>query len=245
MKKIIALFLGAGLLLTACESKPEPKVEKEEVVIVQNISPQEFQDKISNGEVQLIDVRTQKEFEAGHIKNAENLDILNGQLLTGIRDLDETKPIYVYCKAGARGIKAGQLLKENGFKTIYNLKGGTSAWEGAKLPLVLNEEIAQMSTSEFDSITNSSEIVLIDFYAPWCKPCKQMHPVIDEIKNEYEGKVKVVKINHDESKPINETKNINSIPMFFIYQNGKEVWSILGAQDKSLFTHQLDSLLNS
>ena len=78
--------------------------------------------------MQLIDVRTAKEYKNGHIPNSQNLDFLNGDFQKGISSLDKEKPVYVYCKSGNRSGKAAAALKEKGFTKVFDLEGGYSAW---------------------------------------------------------------------------------------------------------------------
>lgn len=78
---------------------------------------------------QLIDVRTPKEYEAGHIGNALNYNIGDkNTFLEQIATLDKNKPVYLYCKIGGRSGRAARLLKEKGFKKIYDYAGGYSDW---------------------------------------------------------------------------------------------------------------------
>ena len=83
--------------------------------------------------------------------------------------------------------------------------------------------MAKMLTSEtFDKeVTESSLPVLVDFYADWCGPCKAMSPVVEQLAAEYEGKVKVCKINVDDSQDIAARFGVMSIPTFIFFKDGK------------------------
>lgn len=84
---------------------------------------------IIKGNVQLVDVRTPKEYNDGHIKNAVNIDYYNTpKFLEAIKKLDPEKPLYIYCRSGARSLKAAMRLVNTGFKKIYDLKGGYMRW---------------------------------------------------------------------------------------------------------------------
>lgn len=127
MKNIITLFgLTMLLLFTACKDKT---VAQEVSVIL----PQEFEMAISNNKVQLLDVRTSEEFEAGHIQNAVNIDVLQDDFTSKIKDLDPKEPVYLYCRSGRRSEKASTILKGLGFEEIYDLKGGFLNWESEGL----------------------------------------------------------------------------------------------------------------
>jgi rhodanese-related sulfurtransferase len=80
-------------------------------------------------DIQLVDVRTPKEYEEGHIENALNIDVTDDSFVKNIQQLNKEKPVMVYCRSGHRSARAAQILKEQGFKKIYNLDGGFMAWE--------------------------------------------------------------------------------------------------------------------
>lgn len=88
-----------------------------------------FQQVIEQTEVQLIDVRTPKEFSEGTIEYAKNMDFLGENFLEQTKDLSKDKPLYIFCKSGKRSEKARNLLLENGFKEVYELEGGYTKWK--------------------------------------------------------------------------------------------------------------------
>jgi len=93
------------------------------------ISPQEYKRGISQKNVQLIDVRTLREFKMGHINKAINMDIFQQRLFVEkIGALDKDRPVYVYCRSGVRSLKAARKLIEMGFTQIYDLQGGYRKW---------------------------------------------------------------------------------------------------------------------
>jgi thioredoxin 1 len=85
--------------------------------------------------------------------------------------------------------------------------------------------------------------VLVDFYAPWCGPCKVMHPVMEDLAKEYEGKAKIVKMNVDEQSQTAGMFGIMSIPTFIIFKDGKPVKGFMGAQPKESVKQLLDAVL--
>lgn len=88
-----------------------------------------YADAIAGKKVQLIDVRTSKEYKGGHIKNALNIDFFNAaNFAKAFEKLDKTEPVYVYCRSGARSLKAARRLVDMGFSRIYDLKGGYMRW---------------------------------------------------------------------------------------------------------------------
>ena len=100
----------------------------------------------------------------------------------------------------------------------------------------------EINDSEFEKeVTNSSEPVLIDFWAEWCGPCKMLTPVIDQLSEEMKGKVKVVKMNIDENPEAPSTLGVRSIPTLMIFKDGKQIASKVGAHPKN----KLEEWINS
>lgn len=85
--------------------------------------------------------------------------------------------------------------------------------------------------------------VLVDFYAEWCGPCKMVAPTIDELATEYEGKVKIGKVNTEESLDIAQKYGVMSIPTFIIFKDGQVVDQFTGARPKGDFKSKLDALV--
>jgi thioredoxin 1 len=103
-----------------------------------------------------------------------------------------------------------------------------------------------VTDQNFEKEVLKSEVpVLVDFWAAWCGPCKVIAPIIDEIAEELEGKVKVCKINVDEN-PITPGKyGIRAIPTLIIFKNGEPIDVIVGAVSKSVILNALNKALSS
>jgi len=99
---------------------------RDKIVILERAK---YADAILLGNVQLVDVRTPKEYNDGHIRNSINIDYYNTpEFLEFFKKLDMEKPLYIYCRSGARSLKAAQRLVNMGFNKIYDLKGGFMRW---------------------------------------------------------------------------------------------------------------------
>lgn len=92
-------------------------------------------------------------------------------------------------------------------------------------------------------VVNSDVPVLVDFWAPWCQPCKQLIPVMEQLAEYYQGKAKVVKINIDESQKVARRFGIRGIPNVFLFNNGESTLSFMGVNPKSIYENVIDSAL--
>lgn len=101
-----------------------------------------------------------------------------------------------------------------------------------------------LTSETYEGEVLKSEIpVLVDFWAPWCGPCKMVGPVIAEIAEEYQGKVKVCKVNVDDCGDIAAANAVVSIPTVIIFEDGKPVKKIVGANPADVYEDALDEIL--
>lgn len=97
-----------------------------------------------------------------------------------------------------------------------------------------SDAIVELNNTSFDSeVLKSEKPVLVDFWAPWCGPCKALAPVIDELSQEYSDKVKVGKVNVDDNPDISMQYGIRSIPTLIVFKNGEVFEQVIGAVPKS------------
>jgi thioredoxin 1 len=101
----------------------------------------------------------------------------------------------------------------------------------------------EISDANFEQEVLQSNIpVMVDFWAPWCGPCRALSPVIDELASEFQGKIKIVKLNTDDNPQSAVNYRINSIPNMIIFKSGKPVDQIIGAVDKARIKDKLSQL---
>jgi len=100
----------------------------------------------------------------------------------------------------------------------------------------MSDKVGVVQKVNFENeVLKSDKPVLVDFWAAWCGPCKMVSPIIDQLAEQYAGKVKVVKLNVDENPEIAGQYNIMSIPSVYLFNNGKHVDGIVGARPKQSF----------
>lgn len=106
------------------------------------------------------------------------------------------------------------------------------------------ESVIHVNEGTFDTeILNSDQPALVDFWAPWCGPCRAIAPVLDEIADEYKGKVKVAKVNVDENRKLAGNHGVMSIPTMILFKNGKAMDKIIGLVPKERLKELMDKAL--
>ncbi|MFA5953420.1 MAG: thioredoxin [Candidatus Pacearchaeota archaeon] len=95
--------------------------------------------------------------------------------------------------------------------------------------MITNELVPELANKEFEKFVKQG-IVLVDFFAEWCMPCVMMGPVIEDLAEEFSGKIKVGKINVDDNSELASKFNISSIPNLILFKDGKIVEQLIGAR---------------
>ena len=220
---ILSLLL---IVLSACGASNDGSKLNEKTLL----TAQEFGDKINTLKTfNLIDVRSPEEYAMSHIVKAQNINV-NGQDFNLKADLlDKEIPVLVYCKSGSRSQTAASILRKKGL-TVYELDGGIIKWQGDGLAVETNVKTSNSSYTMalYNEAVSIKGLVLVDFYATWCGPCKMMAPHIDALKKKYESTLKVLKVDTDKSQEVSKYFKINAIPMVKLYKDGKEVYNKVG-----------------
>ncbi|MDU7693106.1 MAG: thioredoxin [Helicobacter sp.] len=102
-------------------------------------------------------------------------------------------------------------------------------------------EYIELTKDNFDSVTKEG-VAVVDFWAPWCGPCRMLSPVIDELAAEYKGKVAICKVNTDEQDELSAKYGIRSIPTIVFLKNGEKVDQMIGVTSKQELKKKIDSL---
>jgi thioredoxin 1 len=100
----------------------------------------------------------------------------------------------------------------------------------------------ELNNDNFEA-TVKEGVTLVDFWAPWCGPCRMVAPIVDELATDYEGKANICKVNTDENQDIAVKYGIRSIPSILFFKDGEQVDMIVGAVSKQAFEQKIDGLL--
>ncbi|MCB0336833.1 MAG: thioredoxin [Bdellovibrionales bacterium] len=104
--------------------------------------------------------------------------------------------------------------------------------------------VSEIGDGNFDGEVLKSDLpVLVDFWAPWCGPCKSIAPILDEVSNDYQGKIKVVKLNVDDNPKTPTSYNVRGIPNLIFFKGGEVVEQIVGAVPKEQLIEAIDKIV--
>ncbi|GAA0523280.1 thioredoxin domain-containing protein [Chitinophaga japonensis] len=207
LKPGLAMMIFASLSLAA-------KAQEVDVIT--------FEKGVQQPAVQLFDVRTAKEFNAGHLAGALQADYTDKkEFAHRVQYLDKQKPVYIYCLSGGRSAAAAKWMRENGFSKVVEMEGGILAWKQAGKALeggAKPEE--QLSVAGFRQAIQKG-LVLVDVGAPWCPPCRKMEPVLQEFLQAHQ-QVRLVKVDGGNDQQVMQSIRAHTLPTFVFYEDGKE-----------------------
>lgn len=213
MKKFVSLVCVFSLLISCTSPAQEA------------LGVDQFENKITTSHPQVLDVRTAGEYQSGHLTNALQADWLNkDQFAERVKYLDKSKAVLVYCASGVRSAAAASWMKKYGFQDVQNLKGGLVAWKLAGKKLDQVSQSPQLSLDAYHTLSASADIVLVDFGAEWCPPCKQMEPILQKLTKEKGNQFTLVKVDGGNDIDVMKSQQVEALPVFIVYKKGKEVW---------------------
>ncbi|MEO6903000.1 MAG: rhodanese-like domain-containing protein [Bacteroidia bacterium] len=240
MKSIFYIvLLSVSTSFISCKNQTKSGDTK---TINSSISVDDFEKKLTTSEVQLVDVRTPEEFSEGHLKGTVNYNVNDAEFNKKIAMLNKNKPVLVYCLSGGRSGSAANLMAENGFVEVYNMKGGIMKWNAANKPMDNGTVVPAshgMSEKDFNTLLNDDKYVLVDYNAKWCKPCLKMAPMLDRFVDKQKEKVILVKIDADANKSLLQQKRIEAIPVLELYKDGKLIWKHDGEIDEETLVNEI------
>ncbi|MDP3912863.1 MAG: thioredoxin domain-containing protein [Bacteroidota bacterium] len=197
--------------------------------VAQNVNAIKFKELTTAGDAIILDVRTPGEYSRGNIQGSTLINIADPNFVSKISLLQKDKTILIYCLTGSRSSVAANYMMKMGFKKIVNLQQGIMDWNRQGYPVVQSSQ-AVASTSAtyteqtFSKLLQANKLVLVDFHAVWCAPCKAMKPIIDKVSTDFKGKAKVEKVDVENNKVITAAYQVQTVPGFVLFKDGKKVW---------------------
>lgn len=229
MKKIyLVLVVALSICIGACKGQNS--------YVHKDLPVAGFAKTLANApDAQLVDVRTPDEYAEGHLKGAVNINYNADDFTAKAAKLDKGRPVMVYCLSGGRSAFAAAKLDAMGFAHVYNMEGGIEGWEEAGKPLehaFLGSSLQGLTTASLAKLTTGSKMVLVDYTAVWCGPCKKMMPMLEALAERKKEALTLMKIDADDNKGLLKEKSISSIPYLELYKDGNLVWSHTGYMEE-------------
>jgi len=193
----------------------------------------------------IIDVRTPEEFSKGHLRNALNINWFDDNFEDQVEILSRDRPVFIYCLSGGRSAKALDKISKMGFKNSYELDGGILEWRKNNYPesKIKVDLEKSLSVNEFSELITSDKIVMVDYFAKWCAPCKVMEPFLDDLSEEYRDNLELIRIDYDQNLPLVKSLGVQGLPVIQLYYNNQLLWSKDGFSDKITIEAQIKKYL--
>ncbi len=235
-KTLLSIFLLVSFIsLIACND-----------ISSQRVSAEDFYTKLvdDNSSI-IIDVRTPEEFTKGHLRNALNINWFDENFESQVEILSRERPVFIYCLSGGRSAKALDKISGMGFKNSYELDGGILEWRKNNYPesIIKVDHEKSLSVNEFSELITSDKIVMVDYFAKWCAPCKVMEPFLDDLSEKYSDKLKFIRIDYDQNLPLVKSLGVQGLPVIQIYYDNQLLWSQDGFSGKNTIETQIKKYL--
>lgn len=206
------------------------------LALAEDLAPEAFRAEVEKQKGLVLDVRTPAEVAQGKIANASVIDFNAEGFERKVGLIDRERPVFVYCRSGGRSGRAVALMTKLGFKKLYNLQGGITAWSAAGLPLdtsnVQPAASGEVTSPEvFDAALKKDKRVLVSFHTKWCTPCQKMAPVVDALAASLKS-AKVMQVDVDASEALATREKVQGVPVFVLYVDGQEKGRLTGEQTK-------------
>lgn len=197
------------------------------------------------GDAVILDVRTAEEFSKGHLENAVNVDWNSGDFKSRVQEMDKSKPVFVYCLSGGRSGSAAVFLRQSGFSRVVEMTGGMMEWRADNLPEVKQAaEAKTMSLEQYHRLLDSEKLVLVDFYAEWCAPCRKMKPYLEKMATELADEVVLVRIDADGNTELCNELKVSALPVLKLYKSTRLVWASEGFVEETKVREQLEKYIS-
>jgi len=177
---------------------------------------------------QIVDARAPEEFAFNHIEGAVNFNLQSADYYTFVQALNKNKPVFVYSINTGRSTALVKDLIKKGFAEAYDLKGGIANWVGGGRPYYSASKNG-LTLGAYKKILASAKLVLVDIGSRYCGSCKKVKPVLDSLRHEYGGQVKIVEIDLEDSPQlISDLKIVDVFPYLILYKQEKVVFTKRG-----------------
>nr|WP_295921283.1 thioredoxin domain-containing protein [uncultured Dyadobacter sp.] len=199
------------------------------------VSFEEFEARLAKAgqHAQILDARLPEEYAQNHLERAVSFSVANEADFTkSIAKLDKTKPTFIYSIGNGRSGKLAKDLRDNGFREVTELPGGLSKWIGLGKPVVSTVG-AGLSLGDYQASLKSDKLVLVDFGSRYCGSCKRLAPIVDSLKHEQAGNLKVINIEAYENKALTKELGVTALPTLILYRGNQVVWKKTGVTPKA------------
>jgi rhodanese-related sulfurtransferase/glutaredoxin-related protein len=175
---------------------------------------------------QIIDVRTPEEFTINHINGAIYLNLKDANHLDSLKNLDKSKPIFIYAIQNSRPDILAAELHANGYNDVYELKGGIAAWIGSGNAYYTSVK-NNLSVADYNKTLTDNKIVLVEIGTKYCGLCAKAKVIIDSLQND--GSYKLVQLElYNNPQLVAQLGEVPSVPTILLYKDGQIVWKRSG-----------------